>query len=160
MIILKWTKGKYVFRLDWQVQVRNSTGFWFEQCWNSKFCYFNLHQYAMTLSSLSSILFINDIITWYILHCICTYILLHSCYNCIKSTSSFLWFSNSCLARASLMSLQYFKLHIFASGLFCFAILRSSDVVWIIPLPILVFCNAPNFKFSQKHSQSCMKPLF
>jgi len=57
------------------------------------------------------------------------------------------------------MSLQYFKLHIFASGLFSFAVLQSSDVIWIIPLPIPVFCNAPNFKFSQKHSQSCMKPL-
>jgi len=58
------------------------------------------------------------------------------------------------------MFLQCFKLHVFASGLFCFAVLQSSDGIWIIPLPILVFCNAPNFKFSQKHSQSCMKPLF
>jgi hypothetical protein len=58
------------------------------------------------------------------------------------------------------MPLQYFELHVFASGLFCFAVLQSSDVIWIISLPILVFCDAPNFKFSQKHSQSCMKPLF
>jgi hypothetical protein len=58
------------------------------------------------------------------------------------------------------MSLQYFKIHVFASGLFRFAILQLNDVIWIIPLPILVFCNAPNFNFFQKHSQSHMKPLF
>jgi hypothetical protein len=122
---IEWIKRKYIIRLDWQIQVRNPAGFWFEQCWIFEFCYFSLSPVCNDLEFVMyHTLFNNDIITWYILH----YLLLHLCYNCIKYTYSFLWFSNICLARASFLSLPYFKLHVFASELLVFILLFCSQV--------------------------------